>query len=791
MENYHVVGVSHIDLGFTVTEEELDELLEIYVERMLYIMDRDPEISFSIEQMSHYKKLLRDRPDLHERVKDYIQKGRIEIMGAMASSMETNFPNGECFVRNQKLGLEWAKENFDAKPESAWLIDTFGMNAQIPQIYRQFGFNQVFANRFGGDKMHEIFKSKGLDGTELLVIGRDSYSQNVISKQLAFGFSRAWRDTENLFRQADGLKGPGPRLITYYIENEHVLSTLYVTRTRERQGREGENWILSTHHDFVKDLLASQKDFPVLDGDLNPEFTGTFALRTPVKLHNRKAETVLLEAEKWSSLLLPELKPSYFDEAWWNMAFNHFHDVFTGSHSDKTFNSVLDKFKEVGEISEQAMQKSVSALTKEDDSAITFINGLAWERTEWMQIPHKYDGRQIVKDGKEVPTVYRDGERYCLVTMPATGAVTYNIGGAAEVTAAVEESVAQIGNEFLQLKVDKTSGAYSLYLADGTAVVENALDYLTIQEDVGGFQIENPNNSEVFVTARSFEVSPVKKDKMGETITVSGKMPYIGWNRGQSHFDWSLEFRVNYGENNVKMHLDIDWLGEGTRIRVNVPTTVNASSAIYEIPFGVVERTYYRPRGTAKGEWPAHRFVAFEDGEKGIALINTGVAGVEINGRTLSTTLLRAYYPGPMAWVSPTPLTSQHGKHSYDFMLAPYKGSWKDSGVVRYAQEFNNPARCFEDCALIGEATSFVSVDHDNLVISTVKAATDNSGDLIIRYYETFGEATNATIAVKGAVSAVLSDVNEVCGESLPCSNGEIAVSPKPFEIQTIRIKRA
>ncbi len=101
MQNIHVIGMSHIDLGFTTTEEELEELLEIFLERMLAVLDRHPEISYAIEQMAHYKKLKARRPDLFERVKAYVQSGRIEIMGAMASSLETNFPNGECFVRNQ------------------------------------------------------------------------------------------------------------------------------------------------------------------------------------------------------------------------------------------------------------------------------------------------------------------------------------------------------------------------------------------------------------------------------------------------------------------------------------------------------------------------------------------------------------------------------------------------------------------------------------------------------------------------------------------------------------------
>lgn len=674
MVNVHVIGMSHIDLGFTMTEEEFEELLELFAERMLGILDRCPAINYSIEQMFHYKKLKDRRPDLFRRIKEYIHAGRIEIMGAMATSMETNFPCGESFIRNQKLGLEWAEENLEAQPQSAWLVDTFGLHAQIPQIYSQFGFTQLFANRFGGDKRYEAFRAEGIDGTKMLVIGRDLASLNVASDSQAFRLCRSWADQEKLFEQADQLTGTGPRLVTDYIENEEVLSLHFVDLMKERSDRKEENWMLSSYHQYVKELKETHTDFPTISADLNPEFTGTFALRTPLKLRHRKAET------------------------------------------------------------------QFGLLTQRADNAFVYVNGLAWNRREWLPVPRAYQDCRLMQEGKELQTAVRQGGEYCLVTLPPTGAVTIT---AAEKAAAPSSSVLQrcrIENEYLSLCVNPADGAVSLYLADGTPLIENAADFLAVQEDVGGFQIENPHGGELFASAGTVNVTQAGKDAMGESITVTGQFPQMGWNKGQNALKWSVTYEVDEGVNAVKMHLSLDWYGEGTRIRLHVPTTVRSSDAVYEIPFGVVERTAYRPRGTAKGEWPAQRFVALEDQEKGIALINTGVAGVEVNGRTLSSTLIRAYYPGPMAWVPPTAETSQHGLHSYDFTLIPYKGSWKDADVVRQAQERNHPALCFEHRKMEKETVSFVQVDSENIVISAIKNATDHSGDLIIRYYETFGK---------------------------------------------------
>ena len=323
-----------------------------------------------------------------------------------------------------------------------------------------------------------------------------------------------------------------------------------------------------------------------------------------------------------------------------------------------------------------------------------------------------------------------------------------------------------------------------------TPIFRNVGDFLTAQEDIGGFQIETPNGGEIFASSGTIDPPTISTDAMGQRMTLSGQFPAMKWNKGQNRLKWSLDLQANAGEPALGLRLWLDWFGEGTRIRLNIPTLIDSAQGVYEIPFGVVCRRVYRPRGTAKGEWPAHRFVALEDQKKGLALVNRGVAGVEVSGGTLSSTLIRAYYPGPMAWVPPTAETSQHGQHTYDFLLIPYAGSWKSAGVVRQAQEFNTPARLAEGCRVPGGQISLLTIDRENLVLSSVKTAEDGSGDLLIRFYETFGQETAGTIALPGAESACLSDVTEAPGAAISCAGGRIPVSCRPFEIQPIRVKR-
>jgi alpha-mannosidase len=76
-------------------------------------------------------------------------------------------------------------------------------------------------------------------------------------------------------------------------------------------------------------------------------------------------------------------------------------------------------------------------------------------------------------------------------------------------------------------------------------------------------------------------------------------------------------------------------------------------------------------------------------------------------------------------------------------------------------------------------------------LISAVKPADDESGDLIIRLWETFGSRTIGTLQVQGAVDADICNGLEAPDDiSLDVSDGVMDVELRPFEIQTIRIKR-
>lgn len=801
MAEYFLVSVSHIDMAFVMREEAYEECVEILLERIIGVLERNPQIHFALEQVAHYRKLQKRRPDLFQKVKELLASGRLEFMGGMATTAETNFPNGECLIRNQGMGLMWLQQNLGVTPHAGWLTDTFGLHAQIPQIMRQFGFQHLYANRFGGNKRYDLFHAEGLDGSRVLIIGKDSASVNVFPDSQAFIFCRNWGDVDQLFQEADRLSGDLPKLVTYYIENEEVFSEYYLKLAQDRM-EQGSSWKHATYQEYSEAIKQYEQEIPVLPGDLNPEFTGTYALRTPIKTENRKAETMLLDAEKWNALLGAG-REAELEECWWDLLFCQFHDAFTGSHEDITMRNLLGKFTGVKNTAIE-VQKAALQIEEASDSVVC-VNSLPWPRKEWVKLDG--DHKITVWDGElKRPQCTRDGYIYFLAEVPAGGMKRYDIiedlilaekeeffdiknGSQQTKQETAKTSKKEIHNEYLRLVLNERNGIESLEDMHGHRYLSEAWDFLSVQEDQGGMQIESCQGAEIYATAGEIRISDALSDEMGERILMNGTFPSMRWN-SENQLSWEIEFVLRHCERGLRMKLNVNWKGDKTRIRLRIPCVMEGRDVYHEIPFGVVRREAYRNLPTAKGEWPVQRFAALENGKMGVALINKGVAGVEQEGGTLVTTLIRAYGNGPDAWVRPTALSSQHGEQTFEFMILPYQGNYQTAHVQKVAQEFNQKIEGYMGRSnLCQDEMSSFELEGEGIVLSAIKKTWDQSQEVVIRIYESQGRRNKGILRIAGVKEVWSSDMKEEKGCQILCEGERINLELEPFEIKTLRMR--
>jgi len=798
---FFYVGFHHIDLAWKRPAEEYIEMLEVFCLRILDALEQRPDFKFVIEQAAHYRNLIEKRPDLVARLKPHVQSGRLEFVGGMASTLETNIPSGESFVKNQQLGLKWVKDHFGVVPKTGWLIDTFGIHAQVPQILRQFGIVDLMANRLGGRQFRSVFYARGLDGSKMLVAGVDVYSAYVKPDYISVDFYKSWEAIDTSFERLAAMESDGPYMTIPHAENELFIS-LHANDIMSRKNIESnaEVWRTATPSEYFTALRMADAPLSTVDADLNPEFTGCFSLRSTIRIRNRQSENLLLEAEKWTALAPVAGAAEHLESPWWDMAFIQFHDVFTGSHPTSTFLGILELFDEIDEkaigLLKDAHTACLPATSPDDDQAVaTVFNGLPWDRTDLatVALPEGWQGADRVSMGdKEIPFGVVDGHLHILGPVPATGFQQFTVHAGPAKDMWNDMPGGTIENDFIRLVCDQDVGIRQFVLKEtGQILMSDAGDFLVIQHDEGNFQVENPVEAEVIAAAGTIRPPRMQTSSLGQRVLLEGAFPSLSWTGADSHLRWKLEFTLYAGQPWLDVRLKLDWKGECSRIRVKLSTTIDTSEGIYEIPFGTVRRKPYGITGNAKGEWPAHRFVAIQDDNHGLALVNKGTAGVEVAGGTLHNSLLRAP-KAEYAGMVKDETSSQHGLHEFGFALVPFQGDWSDAPVTEAGQALNNPlTTSISGGAIKGntQGVSFLQLEPRNVVLSAVKSASHKADELIVRIYETAGKPTVAKLKCKGVTAAHESDLPESQGGELAIDNQVITLQFEPFEIKTIRVR--
>lgn len=788
MKTYHLMGTCHIDLAWHGDESMYACYLEQFTVILLDLMEQYPEMTYMIEQAYHYRSLEKRRPDLVRRLRSLVESGRIEVVGGMASTMDSNMPCGESLIRNQLLGMRWFQRHLGAEIQTGWLVDAFGSNAQIPQIMRSFGLKEMMATRFGGKKAHDVFVSNGLNGQTLLTAGRDCFSPNLPGPECSrvfFEFVQTGRQIDAAYERIKKARLDGPILADLYVEDETYPNSRMargaydLMRYAESKGNQA---FFSLPRDFFRQLRETNADFPVESADLNPEFTGTYANRVEIKLENRKTETALLNAEKWLALLAGKASGA-LREAWWDMAFVHFHDVFTGSTPDCVYQDVLSRLLSIQSIAADTMETLFRE--RKEGEAFQVINSLPFERAAWVSVPC---GHETEYEVSGAPSYCTNGKVWFFAQVPPCASRIYRLTekqAPSDTRAEENLSCVVLENEFIRLVADANRGISLYDRGANRFLLKETKDLLVLQREEGNFQIENICGPEQAAWA-----SPVTiQQSDAYQAAVSG----VFADRGQmASAEWEIVFSLRPREKSLGVQIKVRWMAEGKRLRLKLRSELrNTGSCICEIPFGAVTRSAYAPGFCQKGEWPVQRFALLEDEKGGLALINTGVPGVEILGRSLYTTLLRsptAAYAGMV----PDDTSSQHGTHTFSFALYPYSGPWQESGALRLAQEWNDPLLALPCDEKTEPISSLLSVSAPNVVLHAVKLPEkeDESKEVILHLAEQTGRNTECGVTLRNACRAWRMNLKEEKEEEIPLRGGALRLRFSPWQILTICVER-
>ncbi|WP_347977805.1 glycoside hydrolase family 38 C-terminal domain-containing protein [Microbacterium sp. ProA8] len=749
------VGHAHIDSAWLWPTRETVRKVARTFANALDLMQRHPEFVFAASSAQQYAWLEQHYPDLFERVREQVRAGRFVPVGGMWVESDTNMPGGESMIRQFLHGKRFFRERFGIETEEVWLPDSFGYSAALPQIVRGTGSRWFLTQKLSWSQVnrlpHHTFWWEGIDGTRVFthLPPADTYSSELSPAELLHterNFQDAGAATMSLVPFGFGDGGGGP--------TREMLAA--ADRSRNLEGLPRVE--IGTPSRFFTDAEAEYPDAPVWAGEMYLELhRGTYTSQLRTKQGNRRSEQLLHEAELWSATAAIRTGQPYpYDElrrAWETVLLLQFHDILPGSSIAWVHREAERDHARVRDELTALVDRSLAALVGGGSTALlanpmpmardgveAFAVGTPHETAAPATWERRQDGGVVVDNGVLKAVIDARGLVVSLVDA-ASGREAVAPGGAANRLVLHRDTP----NEWDAWDIDDHYRRNATPLDVGTP---DALD--VISGDDGAVTV---------VVTRSFGSSSVTQR--------------LGLAPGSPALDIELVIDWHESQKLLKLFADID---------------VHADVTAAETQFGHVHRVTHENTSweAARFEFCAHRWVHVGEPGYGVAVTNDSTYGHDARrtaraggGRstTLGMSLIRApRYPDPVA---------DQGMHTLRVSLRPNAGI-RDAVAEGY--RLNRPLR-----HVTGDhpAAPLFAIRSETVVAETVKLADDESGDVILRLYESAGGRGSVSVsALFDAASCQRTDLLErPAGEQWDAAS--VTLELRPFEIVTLRYRRA
>jgi len=816
-------GNAHIDMAWLWPWTETVEVVRNTFRSALDLMREYPDFKFSVSAAQAYSWMEEKYPELFNEIAQRVREGRWEIVGGMWVEPDLNMPGGESLVRQILTGKRYFRQKFGVDVKIGWNPDSFGYTWQLPQIYKRSGIDYFVTQKllWAQDYTkfpYRLFWWESPDGSRLLTYFPHDYAASIdaeyMARDLAF-----W--SKSIYGEDLNAK---PEMLHLYGVGDHgggPTRTMLDDAARLMQ-RDAvyPRLQFSTASEFFRDLepkLPSLK-VPTWKDELYFEYhRGVFTTQAETKRRIRSTEELLLNAEKFSSLAALyglQYPAADFDRSWKALLFDDFHDIFPGSGIAVNYEDARKSLEDVGRTGNQILGRSLGELeaniqTTGPGVPVVVFNPLSWQREEIAEVavqlpsPAKavaaFDatGKQVPSQLIEIDKATNRVRLLLYARVPSLGYATYFVRGVAQQTstaAAVKASADSLENEYVRVKIDPSTGCMTS-LFDKKARVES----LAIPEtDSGGpkdhicgnllqaFQ-DKPKAWDAWNIDGDFEkvhsdVSGADEVKLIESGALRAAI------RVKQHFQNSTFVRdiiVTAGSPRVDVKTSVEWHEKHILLKVGFPLSAHSEEATFEIPYGSIQRPTTRntPAEQAKFEVPALQWADLSDANHGFSLLNDSKYGYDAKSNVLRLSLLRSpQWPDPHA---------DEGHHEFTYSLYPHGGGWQQGLTVRKGYELNYPLLVHvsqQHPGALPPAHSFLQVDEENVVVTALKKAED-SGDLIVRFYEWAGKSGDVVLKFAAPVeSSAETNLMEQAAGALSLRDGAVIVPTKPYEIRTAQI---
>jgi hypothetical protein len=750
----------------------------------------DPTYNFALSECNNLIAMLNFNPKRFEELQQRVREGRVELCNAFFLEPTINLSGGEALVKCGVEGLRWQQAIFGVRPRLAWMIDVTGLHEQMAQIAAGLGLDG-FAYCRHNPTGSVIHWAESPDGTRALAVSPGRYADwapvfksttPLTEKQLAeLRADLQWRadptplTSEEIQKNARPSGGeprrspPGAPLLLFGGSADYSLAPLHKPYPGEflrqfRQTAPEFDVQFATPARYLDALWPGIHSgafrLPVMRGGTLFNYNAFWIQNPRVKAWFRRCEQQLQAAEMLATAA--SLRGAYayptqqLYHAWLLLCLNMDRNTLWGAAGGMVFEherswDARDRFEWVEKAAREIAITATRSLLGAGTNTVAF-NPLNWRR-------------------QDMPTL-------------AGGAF-----GAAPAPEATRETTlpAVIETRHYTVRLDpRTATLLSLKLRpDGREMLGGPANVIVAEQpkkkagSPADHMVDRPERERVADSNQTSARLSVRES--ADAVVVEAESTFVGGGRLRR----SMTFHREHPR--IDCETELNDLPDRTVVVAEFPLAEPVREVRRGVPYGFSHAAWATPNpalsGFSKGITPAVRWSHYQMADGGLALLDQGLSGREINDRTAVIYLYNAaekYRGHPNAWLS------GGGRHVVRYALVAHAGDFTTARVPFLAWEFNQPPLVVDGCAA-AKPRSFLQTS-DNVIVEALRR---EGGEIELRLAECLGRGGEASVTLDlPHRGAALTDL--VGGRRQSLRGGPKYTFPiRPQQIVTLRFATA
>ncbi|MBQ7740374.1 MAG: alpha-mannosidase [Eubacterium sp.] len=650
-----LIAHSHLDLAYywrrihTIQKNLRTVLIQ------LRLMDKYKDFKYTHTQPYTYETLEKYYPDVFEELKEKVERGQFEPVGAMYVEPDCNIPNAESLIRQCIYGQKTYERMFSKRVNNVWLPDVFGNSWIMPQILKGCGVEYFVSNKMStwndtNRFPHNSFIWRGIDGSEVLACVPPThfitwnYPSQIQANWDAYIDKNLGNKTMNMFGYGDGGSGCTEDMLELMKRFDKVSVMPKCTHMGGAQ--------------YLEKNLKNVKGLETWDGELYLEMhRGTFTTKADLKKANRALENKIRNAEI-ATVIKGENRQKEITKIYKKLLINQFHDILPGSHIRPVYEDAMRDYAEI----DKALDGIIGTNGK-------YFNTLNFKR----------DALTFIENKKGSSTRYGKKGNYLIPNIATMSCKALRAGK--KNTDWISINGAQAETPFYNVTFNNDGSIASLYDRElNREWTKGDFNKLKIYDDRPG----NYDAWDIMPDYAEREINIRVKEKLA-LYELDGECASFKAVLETDNSEWTMYVRLFRQSRGIEVENTVNWNEEHKLAKAEFSCNVLTRKALCDTSAGYIQRDTHKNTSWQKARFETchHKWCSLDEENGGVAIINDCKYGVGFNDNMISLSLLRAT-------VRPD-VISDRGMHNFCYMIMPHKDSSQNAGINNIALQYNIP----------------------------------------------------------------------------------------------------